>query len=147
MKRSAGVTASAVISIIGSSCSILFGGLMVFRPLSPVELVGIMAILFFGFGVWGIVSAIGLLRLRNWARISFAIYGRLLAFFSALASASGVLLMTLAISKDIQPKDVPSGLYAVEFALFAAIAVPFAALGVFWATYFNRQSVKIQFMG
>jgi len=161
MKRSAGVTASAVISTIGGCCSILLGGLMVFSPfggplkrpsnqpvppLSPVEL-GIVAIFFFGFGVWGIVSAIGLLRLRNWARISFASYGVLLAFFCALSTASGVSLMALAISRNIQPNDVPPGLYAVEFALFAAIAFLFAALGVFWAIYFSRKSVKIQFLG
>jgi hypothetical protein len=161
MKRSPGVTASAVISIIGSSCSILFGGLMVVSsaivPLSPppnqpvppvplVVMVVIMAILFFGFGIWGIVSAIGLLRLRNWARISFAVYGGLLAFF-ALSSAFGVLMAALAVPQIPQPNNVPPGLLAATFAIIAVVAFLFAALGIFWAIYFNRKGVKIQFMG
>src|ERR1700704_2840660 len=110
MKRSGGITASAVISIAGSVVSILFGGLMVMtaiisriRPLpspasdqpvltvSPVLMFAIMSIFYVAFGIWGIVSAIGLLRLRNWARICFAVFGGILCFFS-LCGAFGVLM-------------------------------------------------------
>jgi hypothetical protein len=43
---------------------------------------GILTGFYAGFGVWGLVSAIGILRLRNWARICFAIFGGILAVFS-----------------------------------------------------------------
>src|SRR5262245_36176240 len=96
MNRSGGITASAVIAIIGSALSILFGAFVVVigmamrtRPIPvaagpPVAIGAVLiveAVLFFGFGAWGIMSAVGLLRLRNWARISILIYAGLLAAF------------------------------------------------------------------
>jgi len=84
MKRSGGITASAVLAIIGSVFTILLGGFAILgallmrtmpnlpttpaQPVPPVAFLLAESILFLGFGVWGIASAVGLLRLKNWAR-------------------------------------------------------------------------------
>jgi hypothetical protein len=101
MKRSAGITISVVISILGSVALVLMGGLSALSflamknaastglpqngmtpKLAPGILLAITFLIYIGPGVWGIVSAIGLWRLRNWARRCFVIFGGLLGFFS-----------------------------------------------------------------
>ena len=85
MKRPIGITISAVIAIVGSAFSVLLGLLMVVpsimtrntpmplatpgqpvSPIAPAIMVAFISIFYAGSGTWGIVSAIGLLRLRNW---------------------------------------------------------------------------------
>jgi hypothetical protein len=99
--RSIGITASAVISFAGSALFILFGGFTVmtaimarsrtgvpevpnqpFPSLSPEIIFASIAALYVGFGVWGIISGVALLRLRNWARVCFVVFGGILSFFS-----------------------------------------------------------------
>src|SRR5512147_2710603 len=102
MKRSSGVIASAVIAIIGSLLILLLSVSMAFNwvimrsnpdflaqarnmPMSPSSLAALAlveAVVFFVLGVIGIVCSIALLRLKNWARVSFLIFGGLLSVFS-----------------------------------------------------------------
>src|SRR3970040_2318066 len=107
MKRSGGITASAVIAIIGSVFTILLGGSPILgallmrtmpnlpttpaQPVPPVAFLLAESILFLGFGVWGIASAVGLLRLENRARVPFLVFAGLLC----LVSAFGALFMLL----------------------------------------------------
>jgi hypothetical protein len=95
---------------------------------------GIMVGLYWGFGVWGIVSAIGLLRLRNWARICFAVYGGILAAFS-LSGEFGIAMATL-MPKPTLPPDVSPALMTRVFASFAARRCQ----PIFW----NRDAEKAQ---
>ena len=110
-KPSAGITASAVIALLGSVLAVLFAGLMMLsglavltstaarppdQPLPSVAAIAIMAGVEFGFGAWGIVSAVGLLRLKNWARVCFVVFGGLLAFFS-FSAAGGLILTSIAV--------------------------------------------------
>ena len=109
MQRFIGITASAVIAIIGSVLTILMSALIVMAsitthsilaqnqtsgvsPEASAMTLATVAVTYVGFGIWGIVSAIGALRLRNWARICFAVFGGILAAFS-LFVALGVLLI------------------------------------------------------
>ncbi len=108
MARSGGVTFSAVVVLIGSSLTILFGALMALAilwtpnagqaanlPIPIGYVVTAEAIVFFGFGGWGIASGVGLIKLRQWSRVSMMIYGAILLFFSAIP---GIVLSFVAVA-------------------------------------------------
>lgn len=100
-QRSVGVIASGVIAILGSLATILMGFSMflawiamranpeAFRPPRNVPypaidvsaFVLVEGVFCLALGVFGIVCAVTLLRLKNWARISFLVFGGLLAFY------------------------------------------------------------------
>ena len=164
MKRTTGITASAVIAIIGSVGTILLGALVVLAsifvrstlqqnptPGLPPEAAAMnmssAAVVYVGFGVWGIVSAIGVLRLRNWARICFAVFGGILAVFSLLVIL-GILLIVPAASQ-IQRANAGSSpdVFVALIVLFVVIALAITALGIWWLVYFNRQRVRVLFSG
>jgi len=160
MRASKGVIVSAVIAIIGSLVSILLGVTMIFTmraalvastehpaPAVPIGLiVGILAGFYAGFGVWGLVSAIGLLRLRNWARICFAVFGGILAVFS-LFGEFGIVMGLLVTPRTQPPPNVSPAFLTGVYAVFAVVALLFAALGIWWMIYFNRPRVKAKFLG
>jgi len=160
-KPSAGITASAVIALLGSVVTILFGGLMALSGLASgsaaagppdsrlpsIAVIAIMAGMEFGFGAWGIASAVGLLLLKNWARLCFVIFGGLLAFFSFCA-ASGSLLAAIALPSTQPPTaNVPPGLFMAVSLVFTVISLIGLAIAIWWLVYFNRSSVKAQFAG
>ena len=160
MNRSGGVTASAVIAIIGSVFAILFGGFAILAalmmriapnlpapPLSPATLLFAESIVHLGFGAWGIASAVGLLRLKNWARICFLVYAGLLCFFSAMGVLG--LSMAMILMPQMMPpqQNVPPGLMTAVFSTMIIFALLQVALGIWWLVYFNRRDVKAQFMG
>jgi hypothetical protein len=157
-KPSGGITASAIIAILGSVVAILFGGLMALSGLAgrgsaaagppdprlpSIAVIAIMAGLEFGFGAWGIASAVGLLLLKKWARLCFVIFGGLLAFFSFCA-ASGSLLAAFALPSTLPP-NVPPGLFTAVSLVFTVISVIGLAIAIWWLVYFNRSSVRAQF--
>jgi hypothetical protein len=157
-KPSAGIIAAAVVALLGSVIAILFGGLMALsglavltsastrsseQPLPSVAVIAVMAGVEFAFGAWGIASAVGLLRLQNWARLSFAIFGGLLAFFS-LSSAGGLVLGAIALPSTLPP-NVSPGLFRAIVLVFAALSVIGFAIAIWWLVYFNCASVKAHF--
>src|SRR5262245_25081289 len=120
MKRSGSVIASAVISIIGSLGTLVLGiGLVVsaivarsspqFREAAgstPIDLTIVLlveGVVLLAFGVFGIVSAIGLLRLKNWARICFLVFAGLLCAFSIMAMIG--TLMAAFIAPGMMPPE------------------------------------------
>jgi hypothetical protein len=113
MTRSAGVTVNAVVALLGSVLTMALGALMLFGmvfalrsapveppkdfPLPAVYLKALMMLmpLFYVLpAIWGICTGIGLLRLKNWARISIIVFGGLLAFFGVFG-AFGALIVSL----------------------------------------------------
>src|SRR5262249_31014259 len=152
------ITTSAVIALLGSVIAILFGGLMMLsgiavvtsaaarppdQPLPSAAAIAIMAGIEFGFGAWGIVSAVGLLRLQNWARLCFVIFGGLLAFFS-FCTATGLVLASVAVPSTLPP-NVSPGLFRAVALVFATFSVIGFAIAIWWLVYFNRASVKAHF--
>jgi hypothetical protein len=156
-KPSAGITASAVIAILGSVASFGFAALMAAsglaagtsapgppgQPLPSVAVIAIMASLYLAFGVWGVASAVGLLRRKNWARLCFLIFGGLLAFF-AFSAGAGSLIVALALPGTIPP-NVPPGLVRRVAVAFIAISLICLAIAIWWLVYFNRSNVKAAF--
>jgi hypothetical protein len=91
---------------------------------------------------WGICTGIGLLRLKNWARISIMVFGGLLAVFGLFGAFGALLasLITLPSSPDMNPAVLTS--VRVFMVLFAMAQL---GLGIWWVYFFNRATVKAQF--
>ncbi len=166
LKRSGGVIASAVLGFTGSGFSILYAAFFVISSVMvrsppalqsssglpapaapPVAFLLMISLFYVALGTWGIVSSVGILRLRNWARTCFLVFAGLLSIFS-IFGAIGSLMGMLVAPKIIPPQQhVPAGLMSGVFLFFLLVALFFTALGVSWLVYFSRPSVKAQFLG
>lgn len=98
----------------------------------------ISLVMFGALGTWGIVTGIGLLRLRNWARISIVVFSVVLAF-GGLVSAPVILLIPA-------PTKVPQNFGAVRIVI-AIVYGLFGLLGAVWLYYFNRRATRDAFAG
>jgi hypothetical protein len=160
MKRPAGVTASAVILAILSLLQIVFGLLMALAGTlshekgSPAAVlpgwIGVimyeLSALFLIFAVWGIATAIGLHRLRNWARFSTIIIGGLMAVFGLLMMLGGLVALVApqlsaasAAAPHLQSAQL---LVRVILGVTELIYAAIAGVGVWWLIYFNRRHVR-----
>jgi hypothetical protein len=152
VQRSGGVTASAVIVFIGSALTLVTGaftslGLMLIRdqpaqvPFMRLILVAVV-VCYFAFGIWGISSGIGLLRLREWARISILVFSVLLL----VCTLPGLAIFPF-MPMGQQGPEVPA---AVTLAIKIALEIFYgivAGIGIWWLWFFNRRKVKEQFRG
>jgi hypothetical protein len=154
MKRSAGVTASAVLTFIGSAFTLLMAAFAVLGALvssrlpmtrpAPVNLgaiVAVEALFIFGFGAWGVASGVGLLKLKQWARISVIVFAAILVFCCVPAG----LLMALIPLPNTSAANLPADFITVMRVGMVAFYSAFALLGGFWLYFFNRKSVREQF--
>jgi hypothetical protein len=154
MPRSAGVTVSAVVVIVGSAFTILCGAMLLigalfvskFAPAANVPaslgvIVVIEAVMFFGFGGWGLGSGIGLIGLRQWARISLLVFAALLV----LCSLPAAVMMAVIPLPAINDANVPTNFMSIMRIGTVLFYATFAALGGLWLYFFNRKSVKAQF--
>lgn len=144
-KKPIGVTASAVLALLGSF--LMLGGCVlgaIAFSLSPTRqpippearlgmFIGLGMCLF--LGIWGTTTAIGLLRMRNWGRISILIFSALLAF-TGFVTAPAILL--------ISPPNAPEN-YDFVRRIMAAFYVAIGLLGVLWLYYFNRRATREAF--
>jgi len=172
MKRPVGVVVSAVLLILGSLFLALMALLMAFSGFfiqnqmrsgqlprsSAAPMPGWMPAFIFAFCIilaalaaWGIVTAVGVLRLRRWARYSILVIGGLVAFFSFIALLFTLLMMVLPLPTPptADPSQAASARVMVKivfgvFGLFYALA---CAVGVSWLIYFTRKSVCEAFAG
>lgn len=156
MKRSTGITVVAVLSLIGSILTLLMGIvlalLMLFAsapksndfPGSPmffkVIMVGVVLI-YLLLALWGILTSMGLLWLKNWARVSMIVCSVLLivmGVFSVLPS----LLPISSISN--KPADA-SAMTAVRV-FMGVFSLALVAIGIWWLVFFTRPKVREQFL-
>jgi len=151
MTRPGGVTASAVVSLIGSAFTLVMAGLLVSAvfltktqvPQEPQVRgfaigAAVVAAALSGLGIW---TAIGLFRLKGWARISILVFAGIMAAMSLL---SGLVLTFAPIPA---PPELPPGTAAtMRWVLVAVYAVPFL-IGVWWLVLFNQQTTKDAFAG
>ncbi len=149
MQRSIGLTLSAVLVFVGCGFTLLclgFGilGVMI-APQANLNAPIMHAIVIFemlfglGFVAWGVATGVGLLNLREWARISMLVFSAIMVLFSLIP------LLIFAFIPIPQPQGAPPNLV-----LFIRIGVGlfygfFVALGAFWIYFFNRRAVRQQF--
>jgi hypothetical protein len=159
MKRSAGVTAAAVVALVGCGCICLLNVLSLFGLLAlsrkgipetplpqqgPISLVASMgwAVFFeIGLAAWGILTALGLLRLKGWSRISMLIFAGQLA---VIAGFGGLILLILPLPKTLGTPENFSSILRISTALFWGATL---LIAVWWLVIFTRKSVVAQFSG
>jgi hypothetical protein len=113
-------------------------------PNLPVSLGSVLiveAILTFALGAWGLASGIGLIYLKQWARISLLVF----AGFLACITVPAVAMMAVIRLPDSHDPNLPANFMTVMRIGMALFYGMFAALGVFWLYFFNKRSVKAQF--
>lgn len=157
MKRTAGITAAAVIALLGSACVAFLGIIEFFGILFasrfgsaaetlpnqgaiPMVVGAAVGSLFnLGFAGWGLATGIGLLRLKPWSRISALVYAGLLAFSTAIAALIFLFLPLPAAANTGQNFK-----FIFRAIMEAFCVVPFS-VAVWWLVFFSRKSVAAQF--
>lgn len=155
--RSAGVTVIAILALIGSALLLLMAGLvaiaMIAAPMPApndaqfppmfFKVFRIIGPLFYALpAVWGIVTAVGLLRLKNWARISTIVFSVLLIVFGAF----GMLTAMVFFLKPPLGNGLDSKMVSLIGAVMAVFALAQIGIGIWWMVFFNRAKVKAQFL-
>src|SRR6266571_1745412 len=154
-KPSASTIVAAIVAILAGlfvllCCSLaFFGTLLNTLPANPVEaqpFVRSAMLATLGFmmclAIFGIATGIGLILLRNWARISALIWGGLCVFFGAVGIPMAFFIPL------VPPENVPNlsadGMQAVRWILLFFYGLPLI-VGIWWLILFNRKTVKAQF--
>ena len=147
------IRASAVLAIAGSLATLAIGGAMLFGTLKapppatgpamppfPLAAIGIvMAALSAALSGWGISTAIGIFRRRQWARISIVVFAVLLTFIGA-STFLAILFMRLPAQEGVSQ----SMMDAIRWGMAGLYGV-LAAIGVWWLVLFNLSSTKEYF--
>jgi hypothetical protein len=146
VSRPHGVTASAVVAILGSVFTLLIAAAGVASlfivlaepqpPNSRPAVIGGAAMLaaFSGIGIW---TAVGLFRLRPWARTSILIF----AGFLAACSLFGLLVTT---TIPMPPEVTRGTQQGFRLTMAFVYGIPLA-IAVWWLIQFNKQSTKAAF--
>jgi hypothetical protein len=152
----ASVIAAAVIALLGSvfmlfATSLGFGAVLLihfpasgpqalppFVRLSVLVIYGLMICL----SIFGIVTGIGLILLRNWARISAMVWAGVCVFFAAIGIPIA-FFMTLPGTPNAlnAPEET---IHVVRWFILILYGLPLI-VGVWWLILFNRKTVKAQF--
>jgi hypothetical protein len=154
--RSAGITVIAVLQLIGSALLLALAALMAFAMimatpppndprLPPMFFTMMRVVLPFFYAipaVWGIVTAVGLLQLKNWARISSIVISVLLIVFGAF----GMLTAMVFFLKPPAGSGVDPKMFSIIGAVAAVFALAEIGVGIWWMVFFNRAGVKAQFL-
>jgi hypothetical protein len=156
MRRSAGVTISAVIVFIGCAFTLPCAGLMVLGAVAvgqdarQPEFVQYAAmavcVVLVLMEAWGIATGVGLIHLREWARISMLVFGGLLALFMGLPAIIFLFVPLPTPANVPDPEQAARVMSMIRFGLvgfYGALAV----LGAFWIYFFARAATRIQFSG
>jgi hypothetical protein len=152
MERWIAVRASAAFSIAGSVATLVFAGIMgatlvvmpprgagPFPPAILQAAGGLAALMFAGFGAWGLATGVGIFRRRGWARISIVIFAAMVIFFGATGLAA-MLLMPQPDNPGVNARLAGEVRHAIE-----GFYVALALLGAWWLALFNRASARRYF--
>jgi hypothetical protein len=156
MNRSVGVTISAIAVMLGSGLALLMGVMMLVASSGGIPVpenqahfmkyfMILTAVLFFAAGAWGISTGMGLLRIREWSRISMLVFSALMLFICIPG-----LLMFLSMPFP-PPGTAPSPQLTKNMLMgtkiFLTLFYAFlAVLGGWWLYFFNKRSTKEQFL-
>jgi hypothetical protein len=151
-KPSATVTVAAIVGICLAAFTILCCGFAIIG-LSALQLPNATSappfvksmtlaslVIACGMAIFGIITCAGVLRLRNWARISLLVWASVMTFFSGLA----ILFMFLA-PFPAGPANSPVDSGVLRAIGMFAYGVPLL-IGIWWLVLFNQQTVKEQFL-
>jgi hypothetical protein len=173
VKRPLGVVLSAVVLLLGSLFELLlafgmaFAGVFLHKQIvsgglpngtatapmpgwMPGFLYGICAF-FVALAVWGIVTAVGLIRLRRWARYSVLVIGGGLALIGLVSALMMLVVMAVpmpvAAGLDAAQAHAAQAMSRIVFGVIAVFYGILCAVGVSWLVYFNREKTRAAFTG
>ncbi|MGD0306982.1 MAG: hypothetical protein ABSC71_19330 [Candidatus Acidiferrales bacterium] len=163
MKRSAGITITAVIDFVGSAFTLFTAPMSVFvlavqsiippsRPgAAPIEIpsmlhyMQIAAVLIFVLAAaWGIATGVGLLKLREWSRISQLLFAGLIALIGV---SSAMLMLAIQLPVPVNDPHPETAAHVLQITRFfiAIFYGGLAALGIWWLYYFTRRPIRDEF--
>jgi hypothetical protein len=100
----------------------------------------VMMVLFGGLAIFGIFTSVGVLRLKNWARVSMLVWGGVMAAFC------GVILLFMAFAPfPDMPADTSVSFPFLRILICVVYGIPFL-IGFWWLLLFNQSAVKEQFL-
>ena len=134
--------------LIGSAVTLFIAATMIVAAFSATRqqvpgyrmvglIMGAVAVVFAAVGIW---TGIGLLKLRNWARISILVFA---GFMTAMSALSGVVALSMPTTAAGVPQEFASN---VRPLLAAVYAIPFG-IGVWWLIQFNSRATRDAFAG
>ncbi len=157
MKRSLGVTVIAVFTLLGSLLALLMGILTaVFAvvaplpaqrefPASPAFFKAMLlaaSLVYILPAVWGILTSIGLLRLKNWARVSTIVFSVLLILMSIGPLLGSILFSFMPVPSEAADNSVMT-VVRVSMGVLGSAQL---GIGVWWLLFFTRSRVRQQFV-
>jgi hypothetical protein len=146
MSRPVGVTASAIVAILGSIFTLLLAVLLIATPFivtpqpqppNTAQFAIAAAAMFAALAGIGIWTSVGLFRLRSWARTSILVFAGFLA-----AGCAFSLLITMAV--PIPPQFTAGTVHTFRRTIAVMFGVPLV-VGLWWLIQFNTQSTKAAF--
>jgi len=156
MKRPVGLILALIVLSLAALFLLLMTALTVFAgifashrtsvvaaPHFTIYLMLAVSIFYAALAVWAILTVIGILRLRSWARYSILIIGGGLAAFGGLAAVFTILFSRLTLpSFQAQQPTVDPHIMSIIFLFMAAIYLLVGAIGIWWLVYFNLRSIR-----
>ena len=154
MKRSVGVTISALIVLVGCGVTLVSSAFMalglaeiVSRGATPQfsKAAAVFLVLFMlALAIWGLATGINLLHLREWARISVLVFSGFLLVIS-LPGIGMMLLVPFPTPPDVADPALMQRVMAATRVGMIVVYGLLAALGGWWLYFFNSRAVKDQF--
>jgi len=146
MSRPVGVTASAVVAILGSVLALVFAAFAIAGvfigttpPQSPstAPFIVLSALMFVAFACIGIWTSVGLFRLRPWARTATLVFAGFLA--------AGCIFILVTIMAVPLPPDISAVTgRTVRRVMAGMFGIPLV-IAIWWLFQFNTQSTKAAF--
>jgi len=171
MKRLPGVIVSAILLILISLLQLLIAvGVVIAGVAAPAAqslqrgqaggaaLPAWMPAVLYGAGafyaalaVWGILTAVGLLRLRRWARYSVLVIGGGLALIALFSLLSTLVVMVVSLPlpahESAAQGENAQAIAKIVIGISGLLYTGLLALGVWWLVYFNLKKVRELFAG
>ncbi len=157
MSRSTGVTVIAVLSLVGSLFTGLLGAVVAVVPFFVAELApkkspfspGLFkammltaALVYVLPAIWGLITSVGLFRLKEWARISTIVFSVLLILMGGFGGLMAAFLPFPPEAANRAPASIIVGIRAAVGVFWLALL----AVGIWWLVFFTLRSVKDQFV-
>jgi uncharacterized membrane protein (DUF2068 family) len=168
MKRFPGIIISAIVLLLGSLFQLLMavlmglGGILEQRQIqfgghlsgvtaapTPAWLpifTYVLSALFVSLAAWGILTAVGLFRVRRWARYSVLIIGGCLALIGLPSMVMMLVLTAIPLpvpaSVDVTHVHTAQTITRIVLGTGAAFYGFVCAVGISWLVYFNLKKVR-----
>lgn len=156
MKRSAGVTISAVAVLFGCGVALVSTALMALGLAEmaatgaaaqlPKSFGAILVFIMLAMAAWGIATGINLLHLREWSRISMLVFSGLLLVI-ALPGIIMMLFVPFPTQANVPDPALMQRVMAATRVGMVILYAIWAALGAWWLYFFTSRAVKDQFRG